>query len=130
MGYSRLADLVLLLHFGFLFFVVLGAFLLLRWPRLVWLHLPLTLWAVVVEYGGIICPLTPLENLFRRRAGQGGYAGGFIEHYVTAVLYPAGLTRGAQLFLGTLLLLGNAALYALLFARRGRARRHAGPPRR
>jgi Protein of Unknown function (DUF2784) len=116
--YGVLADAVLLVHFAFLLFVLFGGLLVLRRPRLAWLHLPLMLWGVLVEYAGIICPLTPLENRFRLRAGQTGYRGGFIEHYITGLMYPERLTRPAQLLLGTLLLGLNLAIYRELIRRR------------
>ncbi len=119
-----LADLVLILHLAFIVFVVAGAFLVIRWPRMAWLHLPLAAWGVIVGWGNFTCPLTPLENYFRRRAGESGYGGGFIEHYLTAVIYPDGLTRTAQLVLGTIVLAINLALYWRLF--RARRRQRAG----
>jgi hypothetical protein len=112
------ADVVLFLHFAFLGFVVLGGLLVLRWPRVAWIHAPMAAWGVVVEYAGLVCPLTPLENALRLRAGETGYTGGFIEHYLTAVLYPTGLTRGFQLLLGSLLLIVNVAIYWRVLARR------------
>ncbi|MHB1328643.1 MAG: DUF2784 domain-containing protein [Gemmatimonadales bacterium] len=108
---SALADFVLVLHLGFIIFVVAGALLVLRWPRLAWLHLPLAAWGVIVGWGNFTCPLTPLENYFRRRAGESGYSEGFIEHYLTAVIYPDGLTRTVQLGLGLGVLLVNLILY-------------------
>jgi len=111
MLYRWLADAVALLHFTFAVFVVLGGLLVLRRPRLAWLHLPVVCWGVLIEYAGWICPLTPLENSLRRRGGGAGYTGGFIDHYITAVLYPAGLTRGAQAVLGSVALLINVAVY-------------------
>jgi len=116
--YSCLADAVLILHVAFLGFVVLGGLLLLRWPGVAWVHAPMAAWGVVVEYAGLVCPLTPLENALRLRAGETGYTGGFIEHYLTAVLYPTGLTRGFQLLLGSLLLIVNLAIYWRVLARR------------
>src|SRR3990172_7307050 len=89
--YSILADLVLVAHLAFLLFVVLGGLLVLRWPRVVWLHVPCALWGVTTEFAGLGCPLTPLEIALRHRAGETGYAGDFIAHYITATLYPAGL---------------------------------------
>jgi Protein of Unknown function (DUF2784) len=115
---AALADLVLVGHFAFVLFVILGGVLVLRWPRLAWIHVPMALWGVLVEFGGFVCPLTALENYFRRLGGQAGYPGGCIDHYVTAVLYPAGLTRATQWLLGTLLLAGNALIYWRLAARR------------
>jgi hypothetical protein len=114
-----LADTVLLLHGLFIVFAVAGGLLVWRWPRLAWLHLPAVAWAVWVEWAGWICPSTPLENAFRRAAGQAGYGGGFIEHYLLGLIYPEGLTRGAQIALGTLVVLLNLVVYGrLLRARR------------
>jgi uncharacterized membrane protein YhhN len=117
MLYRLLADCVLLLHFAFVAFVVGGGLLVLCWPRWATLHVPAALWGVVVEYSGAICPLTPLEVAWRERGGGAGYAGGFLDHYLTAVLYPAGLTRRAQLALGTIVLATNAVVYATLVVR-------------
>jgi hypothetical protein len=71
----------------------------------------------LIELRGWICPLTPLENSLRASAGQAGYAGGFIEHYLLPVLYPAGLTGGIQLVLGALVIAVNAVVYAMLLRR-------------
>ncbi len=112
-----LADGVVLVHTAFVAFVVLGGFLAWRWRPLVWAHVPCALWGMLIEYRGWICPLTPLENALRRRAGLEGYAGGFVEHYVIPVLYPAGLTRPTQALLGTLVLVVNLAAYGILLRR-------------
>ncbi len=118
MFYSQLADLAVLLHFGFVLFVVFGGLLLLRWRWIVWLHLPAALWGALIEFGGWICPLTHLENRWRRAAGEQGYDAGFVEHYVLPVLYPEGLTRNVQIVLGLLVIAINVAVYALVLARR------------
>ncbi|MGH8130306.1 MAG: DUF2784 domain-containing protein [Steroidobacteraceae bacterium] len=118
MIYRFLADAVLVLHFAFIVFVVLGGLLVLRIPRLAWLHLPTVAWAALIEFFGWICPLTPLENRLRELGGQPGYAGGFIAHYVTALIYPAGLTRNSQYLLGALVVVINAAVYFRLWRRR------------
>ena len=109
--YAALADLVLLAHAAFILFAAAGALLLRRFPRVAWLHLPAVAWGVAIEWSGGICPLTPLEVWLRRRAGAAGYESSFIEHYVTALIYPAGLTRGMQVALGGGLLLINVLLY-------------------
>jgi hypothetical protein len=121
-SYRLLADAVLLAHAAFVAFVVLGGLLTLRWPRLAWLHLPAAPWGAGIEFAGGICPLTPLENHWRRLAGEQGYAGGFIEHYVLALLYPDGLTREVQLALGILVLAINAAIYAFVWRRKRTSR--------
>ena len=120
MVYRILADAVVLLHAGFVAFVVAGGFLVWRWRPVVWAHVPCALWGVAIEFGGWICPLTPLENALRVRAGLEGYRGGFVEHYVIPTLYPAGLTRPTQALLGTLALAVNLAAYALLWRRLAR----------
>ncbi len=121
MAYQWLATVVLVLHAAFVLFAVFGGLLVLRWPRAAWLHLPAAAWAALVEFGGWICPLTPLEIHFRHLAGQGGYAGGFIDHYLIEWLYPAGFTRGVQAVLGLAVVAFNATVYAwVLRSRRKR----------
>jgi hypothetical protein len=120
MGYRLLADGVLLLHLAFIAFVVGGAFLAWRWPWIVLGHLPMFAWGVYIEVSGGLCPLTPLENHLRRLAGQQGYAGGFIEHYLVALVYPPGLTRDTQWVLAALLIAVNVVGYAGLWRRRPR----------
>jgi hypothetical protein len=119
--YRALADLVLSLHLAFVLFVVLGGLLVLRWPWLAWLHVPAAIWGILIEYSGWICPLTPLENSLRRLGGEAGYSGGFIQHYIQPVLYPAGLTRGTQLVLGSLALIVNLTAYGVVIAGRNRS---------
>ena len=121
MIYRSLADLVLTLHLGFVLLVVFGGLLVMRWPRLAWIHVPAAVWGVLIEYAGWICPLTPLENWLRSRGGEAGYAGGFVEHYLLPTLYPQGLTRGTQFVLGSLVLVINAAAYGALLMRTRRS---------
>jgi hypothetical protein len=121
MSASLLADAVLVVHLMFVLFVGLGAFLVLRWPQLAWLHLPAALWGAYVEFSGRICPLTPLEVFFRRRAGEAGYEGGFIEHYVTAWIYPEGLSREIQIAIGLTVLIVNVLIYGWVFHGRRRS---------
>ena len=111
MAYSLLADIVVLLHFGFILFVVSGGLLALRWRRAVWIHIPAALWGGLVEIMGWPCPLTPLENWLRQAGGGSGYEAGFIEYYLIPVIYPSGLTRGAQIALAAILVLANAGIY-------------------
>lgn len=127
MPHALLADLVLIVHLGFILWVVLGGLAVLRRPRLAWLHLPCVTWGVAIELFGGYCPLTPLENHFRILAGQTGYAGDFIQHYLPALIYPAGLTRGIQIALGLFALTVNLAIYARLLKRRAAAK--VVPPR-
>ena len=122
MIFRWLADGVVVVHAAFVIFVVAGGFLALRWRRLVWLHAPAAVWGVLIEFAGWICPLTPLENAFRALAGEAGYAGGFIEHYLLRALYPSGLTPAYQWILGSAALAVNIAAYALII-RQNRRRR-------
>ena len=128
MWYRIAADFVLITHFAFVLFVVLGGFLVLRWPRLAWVHLPVALYGAIIEFLGFICPLTPLENSLRQRGGEAGYSGGFIDHYITATIYPSGLTRGIQLVLGVGVLVLNAVVYAIV-VRRAHRPATGEPPR-
>ena len=118
MAYSVLATVVVAVHFAFILFVVGGAWLLRRWPRLAFVHLPAALWGAFVELTDRVCPLTPLENWCRVRAGEAGYPEGFLDHYLLAVVYPTGLTRGLQIAFGLLALAINLGLYAIVLKKR------------
>lgn len=82
------ADVVVALHLAFLVFLATGSLLAWRWPRVVPLHLCSLAWGVVSVTAGVACPLTPLEQHLRRLAGEQGYAGGFVDHYIEGVIYP------------------------------------------
>lgn len=108
------ADFLVLLHFSFIVFVLLGGLLVLKWRWLAYLHLPCAFWGILIEFFGWICPLTPLENHFREKAGQTGYSGGFMEHYLLPLIYPVNLTHDLQIILGLLVLIVNLAIYGLV----------------
>jgi len=118
MLYRLAADAVLLVHFAFVLTVIFGGLLALRWPRAAWMHLPVMAWGVGIEIAGAICPLTTIENRLRQLAGEAGYAGGFIEHYIVPVIYPAALTRELQFVLAGIALAINAAVYGYILYRR------------
>ena len=99
------ADAVVVVHLLFIGLVVSGSFLTWRWPKVAWVHVPVAVYGALVEFVGFTCPLTPLENYLRHRAGETGYHGGFIAHYLVRVVYPPGLTRSMQAGLGVLVLL-------------------------
>ncbi|MEN6330842.1 MAG: DUF2784 domain-containing protein [Smithella sp.] len=109
------ADVLVVLHFLFILFVVAGGILVLHRPRLAILHLPAVIWGAAVELCGWICPLTPLENYFRRLAGGAGYSGGFIEHYLIPLIYPENLTIGMQYVLGALVIVVNLIFYFIIW---------------
>ena len=115
---ALIADLVMLVHFLFIAFALLGSFLLLKWPRVIWLHIPAIAWGAYIELSGNLCPLTPLENHYRELAGQSTYGEGFITHYLGPVIYPANFTRGWQFFALGVLLAVNAIGYGLYLRRR------------
>lgn len=121
-AYSAAADAVLVLHFTFVLFVALGGLLVLRWPRVAWAHVPAAAWGVAIEFGGWICPLTPLEIRLRELAGEASYHGDFIARYLMPFIYPEGLTREAQIALGLAALAGNVAIYAFVYRRARSAR--------
>jgi hypothetical protein len=109
-----LADLIVLIHFAFVLFVIFGGLLALRWPKAAYVHLPIAAYGALIELVGWICPLTPLEKRLRESAGLEGYQGGFVEHYILPVLYPSGLTPNIQVALGGLVIVLNLAVYALV----------------
>jgi len=117
MFHALAADLLVVLHLSFVLFVVAGGLLALRWPRLTWVHLSAAAWGVLIELGGWICPLTPLENSLRQSAGKAVFAGGFIEHYLLPLIYPPGLTRDLQVVLGVTVIILNGLAYGTLLVR-------------
>lgn len=112
MLYRVLADFIVLMHFAFILFVVLGGFLVFRWVRCAWIHLPVVLWAALIEFFGWLCPLTPLERWLRVKGGGIAYQSGFVEHYIIPLIYPETLTRSMQIVLGLFVLSLNFGIYA------------------
>ncbi|EGH24366.1 MULTISPECIES: DUF2784 domain-containing protein [Pseudomonas syringae group genomosp. 2] len=117
MFYRVAADAVVAFHLLFIVFVLFGGLLVVSRPWLALLHVPAAAWGAAVEFLHLYCPLTPLENTLRRTAGEQGYDGGFVEHYLIPLIYPAGLTPGIQLWLGGIVLLVNVSVYGLLLMR-------------
>ncbi len=117
MAYRLAATCVVLAHALFVVFVVGGGFLAWRWRAVAWVHVPAAVWGVAIEYGGWICPLTPLENALRVRAGLAGYRGGFVEQYILPLLYPGWLTPPRQVVLGSVALAANLIAYGVLVRR-------------
>jgi hypothetical protein len=117
MIWGVLAEVVVVLHFCFVLFVLFGGALALRWPKVAWVHLPAAAWGALISFAGWICPLTPLEKWLRREGGSAGYEGGFVEHYILPVLYPRALTPGIQVALGVIVILLNALIYHHVYRR-------------
>lgn len=122
MGPGLLADAVLVIHGLFIVWATLGALAVWRWPRLAVLHLPALAWAVWIEAAGGVCPLTPMENSLRRAAGETGYSGDFIDHYLGPIIYPDGLIRETQWALAGTLAVVNIGAYAWIVSRARRRR--------
>jgi len=120
------ADIVVLIHLGFILFVAGGGLLVMRWPKLAWAHLPAVAWGALIELAGWICPLTPLENRLRAAAGDATYSGGFIDRYVTPIVYPSKLTRPLQIAIGCAVIGLNLLFYGWVLARRSRAMKPKG----
>ena len=118
------ADVIVLVHLAFILFVAAGGLLVLRWPRLAWVHVPAVVWGALIELAGWICPLTPLENRLRGAAGEAAFDGSFIDRYIMPIIYPAGLTRGMQLTIGTVVIVVNLVVYGSLVLRRKRLSSH------
>src|SRR5512144_3233740 len=115
MWYAFSADVVAVIHLGFVLFVLVGGFLVVKWPRVMWLHLPAVAWGALVEFSGWICPLTPLENWLFGQAGQVGYEGDLLLRVLFPLLYPESLTRTVQILLGAIALTANLTIYAWLW---------------
>jgi hypothetical protein len=119
MLYRVLADVVVMTHLAFIVFAVLGGFLVFRWKRCAWIHVPAVAWAALITFAGWVCPLTPLENWLRERGGEIAYRSGFIDHYILPVIYPDAdfLTRRMQIILGLSLLFLNLGIYGRIVRR-------------
>ena len=113
-----LSNLIVIIHFLFILFVLFGALFVLRWPRMIWLHIPAVVWGVLVEFMGWYCPLTPWENDLRRLAGEAIYETDFVAEYLMPLIYPAQLTHQLQILFGVLVILINLTIYAVIFGRR------------
>ena len=109
------ADLIVLLHFTYILFVVFGGLFVFKWRLVAWGHIPCVIWGVIIEFTGWICPLTPIENMLRYSGGGAGYSNSFIEHYLLPVIYPTALTRELQTVIGIVVIVINIAIYATLY---------------
>lgn len=115
MIYHAGATAVALLHLAFIVFVIAGGFLALRWKQLAWIHIPAAIWGAAIEFAGWFCPLTRIENALLQKAGEAGYSGGFVAHYIFPLIYPPGLTRGVEVAIGLAVLAVNVGVYVKVF---------------
>lgn len=119
---SIAADAIFLLHLCFIVFVVFGGLLVLKIPRLAWIHLPMVLWASVVNWIRWVCPLTPVENYLRQLAGQTTYNTGFIQNYLVPIIYPENMSYEAGVYLGLGVFVWNSLLYGYLMYKNKKSR--------
>ena len=110
-----LADLVLIVHTLFIIFVVFGGLVVLKWYKIIWVHIPCALWGALIEFLGWICPLTYLENYFREIGNANYYETSFIQHYLLPIIYPTGLTTDIQILLGTIVIVINLIIYCIVW---------------
>lgn len=120
--YEVLASTVLVLHFCFLAYVVLGGFVAWRWPKALWSHLAAAAWGLAVVTIPLTCPLTLVEHWARRRAGETGVGTGFIDQYIEGVLYPERYTHLLQVLVGVLVAVSYAGIYLRRRKRRNTTR--------
>jgi len=118
MIYKILSDSIVVIHLAFILFVCLGAFLVFKWPGILWIHLPCAIWGAILEFFNLICPLTPLENYFRKLSGIPEYHSGFIDHYILPIIYPDSLTPEKQMIFGLFVVIINVLVYGLIILKK------------
>ena len=112
--YEIAADLILIIHFTFVLFVVFGALLIFVSIKIVFIHIPAVIWGSYIELTNSICPLTYLENWFLHKANLTTYSEGFIQNYLVPIVYPMNLTKDLQIYLGIALIVLNIIVYVLI----------------
>jgi len=120
MLFQLAADFIIVLHFTFILFVLVGGILVLKWRWLIWLHLPAVIWGALISFMGWICPLTPLENMLRQAGGGEVYLTGFIEQYIVPLIYPSGFNHEMFVAIGLFVVVVNVIVYAFIFNKRGK----------
>jgi hypothetical protein len=109
------ADVVLVFHFLFALFAVLGGFFALIDRRVIFVHIPVVVWSSVVNLANWTCPLTPLEKNLRQRAGQRAYEGSWTQNYIEPLVRPLGMPRRMELLAGVAIIVWNLAVYGVIF---------------
>ena len=129
MIWRALADAVMVVHGALLLFFAVGAFLAWRWPRLIWLHLVIVVWNLVIVLVDFGCPVTATEKYFRRQGGESVYAGGYIHHYLEGHLWPEGATPWVERIGFALVLIGYAGFFVVRHGRKTKVRGESVGPR-
>jgi len=111
------ADIILIIHFAFILFVIFGALLFFVTTKIIFIHLPALIWGSYIELTSSICPLTYLENWLLQKANLKTYSEGFIQNYLVPIVYPTNLTKDTQIYLGIALIVINIVLYAFIFSK-------------
>ena len=109
------ANLILIIHFTFVLFVVFGALLFFASVKIIFIHIPALIWGSYIELTNSICPLTYLENWFLHTANLTTYSEGFIQNYLVPIVYPMSLTKDLQIYLGITLIVVNIIIYGVIF---------------
>ena len=111
------ADIILIIHFAFILFVIFGALLFFVTTKIIFIHLPALIWGLYIELTHSICPLTYLENWLLQKANLTTYSEGFIQYYLVPIVYPTNLTKDIQIYLGIGLIVINIVIYAFIFGK-------------
>ena len=106
MGWSAVADVVVIAHVAYLVFVAVGGILAWRWPRVLWFHVAAVVWSVSILVVGQDCPLTDLQRAAERRAGEPLDDRGFVDRYLEGVLFPERYTTALRVLMGVLIVVG------------------------
>jgi len=115
--YEIAANLILIIHFTFILFVVFGALLFFASVKVIFIHVPVLIWGSYIELTNSICPLTYLENWLLHKANLTTYSEGFIQNYLIPIVYPANLTKDLEIYLGIALIVVNMIIYGFIISR-------------
>ena len=115
--YELAADIILIIHFLFILFVIFGALLFFVSKKIVFIHIPAIIWGSYIELTHSICPLTYLENWLLQKANLTTYSECFIQYYLVPIVYPTNLTKDIQIYLVISIIVINIVIYAFIFGK-------------
>ena len=115
--YELAADLILIVHFAFIIFVVFGALLFFVSAKIIYVHVPALIWGIYIELTHSVCPLTYIENWFLQKANLTTYSESFIQNYLVSIVYPRNLTEDLQTYLAIALIVANTIMYGFIAAK-------------